>query len=485
MWTVLVQFHAMGQMDDARRPLEPDAEELRRLLDACSRFVVDHLRTLPEQPSFDLTGAEEIAAALRTPVPETGRPIEEILQRLAPAVAKSFTTAGPGYLAFIPGGGIPAAALADLLACMTNRFVGVAAAAPALAQIEATTIQWLAHLMGYPPGSGGILTSGGSISNLMAVVAGRASKLTEDFQSGRIYLSEETHLSVVKAARIAGFSEKNLRWIAVDRRCRILPDKLEQAIREDKDRGLSPFLIVANAGTTNTGAVDPIPDLLEIGRRHDLWMHGDAAYGGFFRLAREGAALLPQLEQCDSITLDPHKGLFLPYGTGCLLVREPEHLRRAMETRAGYLQDVAEGHGIPSFHEISPELSRDFRGLRIWLPLQLHGLAAFREQIQEKLDLARWAYRELKDDPHFEMLDEPQLSIVAFTAKGEGEEANARGAEILRRVNERRRVFLSSTKMQGRYVLRICVLSFRSHLDRVRDAVEGLKEEARAVSAGG
>jgi aromatic-L-amino-acid decarboxylase len=167
-----------------------------------------------------------------------------------------------------------------------------------------------------------------------------------------------------------------------------------------------------------------------------------------------------------------------------MLVRHPEHLRRAMETRAGYLQDVAEGQGIPSFHEISPELSRDFRGLRIWLPLQLHGLAAFREQIQEKLDLARWAYQALKDDPHFEMLDEPQLSIVAFAARGLGEEANARGAEILRRVNERRRVFLSSTKMGGRYVLRICVLSFRSHLDRIRDAVEGLKEEALRVSSG-
>ncbi len=485
MSTVLVQSSAMGQSENARRALEPDGEELRRLLDACSRFVVDHVRTLPEQPSFDMSRAAEIAATFREPVPETGQPMEEILQRLAPAFAKSFTTAGPGYLAFIPGGGIPVAALADLLACVTNRFVGVAAAAPALAQIEATTVQWLANLMGYPPESGGILTSGGSISNLMAVVAARSSKLPEDFQYGRIYLSEETHLSVVKAARIAGFSERNLRWIPVDGRCRILPDRLEQAIREDKDRGLRPFLVIGNAGTTNTGAVDPIPELLKIGRRHDLWIHGDAAYGGFFRLAREGDALLPGLEQCDSITLDPHKGLFLPYGTGCLLVREPEHLSKSMATRASYLQDVAEGHGIPSFHEISPELSRDFRGLRIWLPMQLHGLAAFREQIQEKLDLARWAYQELKDDPHFEMLDEPQLSIVAFTAKGEGEAASARGAEILRRVNERRRVFLSSTKMQGRYVLRICILSFRSHLDRVREAVEGLKQEARAVSERG
>ena len=471
----------MTKAENSSWPLEPEPEALRVLLDECTRFVVDHLRSLPEQPSFDLANAGEVAASFREPVPQRGQALADILERLRPAVAKSFTTAGPGYLAFIPGGGIPAAALADLLACATNRFVGVAAAAPALAQIEATTIQWLAGLMGYPPEAGGILTSGGSISNLVAMVAARSAKLPEDFLEGVIYLSEETHLSVVKGARIAGFSDRNLRRIPVDARCRILPEMLEQQIREDRAQGLRPFLVIANMGTTNTGAVDPLPDLLEIGRRHDLWIHADAAYGGFFRLAREGDSLMPGLERCDSITLDPHKGLFLPYGTGCLLLRNPEALSQALRTEASYLQDVSEGKGIPNFHEISPELSRDFRGLRIWLPLQLHGLAAFREQIQEKLDLARWAYRELKDDPLFEMLDEPQLSIVAFTARGEIPEANARGAEILRRVNERRKVFLSSTNLKGRYVLRICVLSFRSHADRVRDAVQGLKEEARAL----
>ncbi len=461
-------------------PLEPDPEALERLLEQCAAFVAEHLRTLPQQPSFDIEGAGEVAAGFREPLPEAGHPLPELLERLTPAFAKSFTTAGPGYLAFIPGGGIPSAALADLLACATNRFVNVAAAAPALAQIEATAIGWLAQLMGYPETAGGILTSGGSISNLMAIVAARAAHLPEDFLQATLYLSEEAHLSLVKAARIAGFSERNLRWIPVDGRCRMIPDRLEEEVRRDKAAGRRPFLVIAHAGTTNTGAVDPIPEILDIARRHDLWTHADAAYGGFFRLAREGPALLPQMERCDSITLDPHKGMFLPYGTGCLLVRDPDALRRAMRTEAGYLQDVAEGKGIPSFHELSPELSRDFRGLRIWLPLQLHGVQAFRQQIQEKLDLARWAHRELKDDPCFEMLDEPQLSIVAFTAR----DGSARGAQILQRVNERRRVFLSSTTMKGRYVLRICVLSFRTHADRVAEAVQALKEEARRTAGG-
>ncbi|HEV8335628.1 MAG TPA: aminotransferase class V-fold PLP-dependent enzyme [Candidatus Polarisedimenticolia bacterium] len=469
--------------DDPAWPLEPAPEALRQLIDACAAFVVEHVESLPAQPSFDVDGAADVAASFREPVPEAGHRISTILGRLRPAVAKTFTTAGPGYLAFIPGGGIVAAGLADFIACAVNRFVGVAAAAPALAQIEATVVGWLSSLMGYPPDAAGILTSGGSISNLTAVATARIAKLPEDFLSGTLYFSEETHLSLVKAARIAGFSERNLRWIPVDERFRLVPERLEEEIRADRSRGLRPFFVVANVGTTNTGAVDPIPDILEIARRHDLWVHADAAYGGFFRLVPGGEKLMPGIERCDSITLDPHKGLFLPYGTGCLLVQDPQALRRAHQGAAGYLQDVAAALGQVNFTDISPELSRDFRGLRVWLPIQLHGLSAFREQLQEKLELTQWAGRELRDDPLFHVLDEPQLSIVAFTAAPRRGDPDAIGAEILRRVNARKRVFLSSTTLGGRYVLRLCVLSFRTHLERVKDAVTGLKEEARRVEA--
>jgi aromatic-L-amino-acid/L-tryptophan decarboxylase len=469
--------------DGSAWPLEPAPEALRQLIDACAAFVLEHVESLPAQPSFDVEGAAEVAASFREPVPEAGHRIGSILGRLRPAVSKTFTTAGPGYLAFIPGGGIVAAGLADFIACAVNRFVGVAAASPALAQIEATVVGWLASLMGYPAGASGILTSGGSISNLTAVATARIAKLPEDFLSGTLYFSEETHLSLVKAARLAGFSERNLRWIPVDERLRLIPERLEDAIRADRSRGLRPFFVVANVGTTNTGAVDPIPDILEIARRHDLWVHADAAYGGFFRLVPGGEALMPGVERCDSITLDPHKGLFLPYGTGCLLVQDPEALRKAHQGAAGYLQDVAAALGQVNFTDISPELSRDFRGLRVWLPLQLHGLNAFREQLREKLELTQWAGRELQEDPLFHVLDEPQLSIVAFTAAPRRGDPDAIGAEILRRVNARKRVFLSSTTLRGRYVLRICVLSFRTHLDRVKDAVTALQEEARKVEA--
>jgi aromatic-L-amino-acid decarboxylase len=463
-------------------PLEPEPPELEAQTRAVADFVLAHLRTLDAQPSFDLDGAEELRASFRETVPEAGRPLEAILERLAPAIAKSYNTAGPGYLAYIPGGGVYAAALADFLATATNRYVGVTGAAPVLAQIEETAVSWLVTLMGLPAGARGILTSGGSLSNFSAVVTARHERLGEDFRDGVIYFSDQTHYCVTKAARLAGFPRAGLRALPTDARFRLVPEALEAAIREDRSGDRQPFLVVANVGTTNTGAVDPLPEVLGIAREHGLWVHADAAYGGFFRLAPEGEALLRGIERCDSITLDPHKGLFLPYGLGALLVRDGGALARTHRESASYVQDVVE-EGSLGFADLSPELSRDFRGLRLWLPLLLHGVAAFREQLAEKLALARWAYGQLAADSRFELLDEPQLSIVAFRLRAPAADAERLGRELLRRVNERRRVFLSSTRIAGRYALRICVLSFRTHEDRVRDAVTALREEARALLA--
>lgn len=464
-------------------PLEPDGETLAALTEAASAFVREHVLSLPRQPSADVEGVAAAAAGFREPLPEAGRAMGELLARLKPAVAKSFNTAGPGYLAFIPGGGLYAAALADFIACSVNRYVGVRQAAPVLSQIEETALTWLAGLMGYPPAARGIFTSGGSLSNLSAIVTARIVKLGEDLGRGTLYVSEETHHSVTKAARLAGIRADNVRVLPVDARFRMIPDALERAIRADEQAGLTPFLVIPSVGTTNTGAVDPLPDVLKIARRHGLWVHADAAYGGFFRAAPGGEALMPGIEECDSITLDPHKGMFLPYGTGCLLMRDGESLRRAHRADAHYLQDVVEEDA--GFADLSPELSRDFRGLRVWLPIQLHGMQAFREQLREKLELTRWAHAQLRQDPLFEILDEPQLSVLAFTLRGAGAQSDALSAELLRRVNARGRVFLSSTRLRGRHVLRLCVLSFRTHRDRVEDALVALREEARSLRRAG
>ncbi len=463
-------------------PLELTAESLQDALDLTTRFVREEVDSLEGQPSADVAGAEELARTFVERVPESGQSLDRILERLRPAIRKSFNTAGPGYLAFIPGGGIMSAALADFIAASTNRYVGVRPPAPALAQIETTAIAWLASIMGYPKTAGGILTSGGSLSTLSAIVAARETRLPDDFSRGVLYMSEETHYCVPKAARIAGFRDGQVRRVAIDARRRIDPDALARAIEADLRQGLRPFMIIANVGTTNTGAIDDIPRLLSIGRQHSMWVHADAAYGGFFRLADSGPGLMPEIEACDSITLDPHKGMFLPYGTGCLLVRDPEALKRAHSMDAEYLHDVR-AQEEPNFSDLSPELSRDFRGLRIWLPLVLHGLGAFKDAIEEKLELTRWAWEQLREDTRFEIVDEPQLSVIAFRLKSEGPAADRLNEELQRKVNARGRVFLSSTRLDGRYVIRLCVLSFRTHQDRVRDAVQALRAEADGLLA--
>ncbi|HEU4402634.1 MAG TPA: aminotransferase class I/II-fold pyridoxal phosphate-dependent enzyme [Candidatus Polarisedimenticolia bacterium] len=460
--------------------LDLPGRTMRAVTEQCTRFAIRQIETLPEQPSWDLEGVAEVAAGFREPPPESGAPIESLLEKLGRAVPKSLNAAGPGYMAYIPGGGIYPAALGDYLALSVNRFVGIWNAAPALVEIEATVIDWLRHLVGYPAGAAGLLTTGGSMSNLIALVTARRDRLPENFLDGVLYMSEQTHHSLAKAAALAGFPERSVRELPVDERFRLRIDALETAIAADRTRGLKPFLVVANAGTTNTGAIDPLPEIADLCVRHGLWLHVDAAYGGFFRLAPGGESLLPGLERADSLTLDPHKGLFLPYGTGCLLVRDAATLARAHRMRAGYLQDLQHPPDAINFADLSPELSREFRGLRLWLPLTLFGVAAFRDNLREKLELARWAYEELRSEPGCECLDPPQLSIVAFRYRPPaGESADAFNARLLRRVNDRRRVYLSSTTLRGRYALRLCILSFRTHGRDVARALEDIRSAAR------
>ena len=466
------------------QPIEPDDATLAAWLRETSDYAFRQMSGVADVPSWNTEGAAAVVARVRDePLPEQGRPLGEVMAKLDPAIQASFTTTGPGYLAYIPGGGLPSAAMADLIACATNRFVNVDLAAPALAELERTTLRWLAEMMGMPKGANGIFTSGGSLSNLAALVAARAQHLGEDFQDGTLYYSEDTHACVAKAAKVAGFPQRALRVVPVDARRRMRVDALVEQLDRDEASGMRPFFVVANAGTTNTGAIDPLPEILDVCRGRGLWAHVDGAYGGLFRIAEGGDALLPRLGEFDSLTLDPHKCLFLPYGTGALLMKDPESLRRAHATSASYLQDVTAGESL-GLTDYSPELSRDFRGIRVWLPLMLHGAGAFRDQLSEKLALTRWAYERLKGEPLFEVFDEPQLSVVALAARpprGHALDANAFGAEVLRRVNARKRVFLSSTAIGGRYLIRICVVSFRTHESRVSDAVEALIEEARAL----
>ena len=443
-------------------------------LELLIRFIGD----LPASPAVDLDGADEVVAALRPGPQEAGRPLPEILDAVRRGAAKAFNTTGPGYLAFIPGGGLYAAALADFLACGLNRFVNVWNAAPGFAQIEWTVIRWLDDLFGYPAGSGGILTSGGSMANLSAIVTARRALLGEDFQGGTLYLSAQTHASVAKSAILAGFAQSCIRTVPTSSDLALDVEALRDMVQKDRADGLRPFLVVASAGTTNTGKVDPLADVGALAREERMWLHVDGAYGGFFQLTKRGRALFRAIDTADSITLDPHKGMFLPYGTGCLLVRDRRRLREAHMVGADYLQDLAPEADIPNFADYSPELSRDFRGLRVWLPLMLHGVEAFRVALDEKLDLTHLLYEALDDSPGFELPWKPDLTVIPFRYRprsGDPEEFNRR---LLERINASRRVFLSSTMIDGRFVIRACIVSFRTHRDRIEEAIGIIRSSA-------
>lgn len=413
--------------------------------------------------------------------------VGEALRIVGQAVdAPGLNPASGGHLGYIPGGGIYLSSLGDYLAAVTNRYAGVYFASPGAVQMENALIRWMSSLVGYPAQASGNLASGGSIANLAAVVAARdASGLAaRDWHRAVVYTTEHAHHCLDKAYRIAGLAESVRRVIPMDGRFKMDAGALENAIKADSREGLAPFLVVASAGTTDIGAIDPLDAIGEIAKRYKLWFHIDAAYGGFFLLTEEGRAKLVGIEKSDSIVMDPHKGLFLPYGLGTVLVRDRKFLKQSHHYSAAYMQDARTDEDSPA--DLSAELTKHFRGLRLWLPLKLHGLAPFRACLQEKLALARYACEQLKRMPGFEVLTEPELSVVAFRfvpKKGDADEANKR---LQAAVQKDGRVFISSSTVRGRCILRFAILAFRTHrstvdtvLQVLRDAVKDMDGELK------
>jgi aromatic-L-amino-acid decarboxylase len=456
-------------------PLDPSPEDMRAMGEAALDYVIGFLHGLDDAPAQNVDGALDAALALRASPPEEGGSFEETFARFRDAAARSFETAGPGYLPYIPGGGVFASALGQFLAMSVNRFPNLWEVAPGLVQIEQNVIRWLCDLFAYPAEARGILTTGGSIANLSAIVTARHAKLGEDFADGTYYVSQQAHASVPKAAAIAGLPRRAMRLVPVDAELRMDAGALKAMVAEDRAEGRRPFLVVPAAGTTNTGAIDPMADVADVAEAEDLWMHVDAAYGGFFQLTERGRERFGGIERADSITLDPHKGMFLPYGTGSLVVRHGAALRDAHFVGAEYLQDRMPEAELPNWNEYSPELSRDHRGFRVWLPLTIHGVRAFREALDEKLDLADHLYRALSTIPEIELPWAPQLTVVPFRLSGATDDENR---AFLDRINAPRRVYLSSTTIDGRHVIRACIVSHRTHRDRIDEAIEIIRSAA-------
>ena len=466
--------------------LELSRDQMLAMGEAALQKVVEHITSLPHQPRSDLNDRLEVVRALREPLPLDGTPFSELLDFLMTRVVpKSINTAHPAYLGYIPGGGLYPAAIAEFIAAATNRYAGAWFAAPAVARLEHNVIEWLSQMMGYPATTRGIFTSGGSLANFSAVVTARRHLLGDDLARGTLYMSTQTHHCVIKAAILAGLPEQNVRLIEPDETYRLRPEAVETAIRADLAEGFKPFLVVGNAGTTNSGAIDPLPALADLCRQYRLWFHVDGAYGAFFRLCDEGKRRLAGIEASDSLVLDPHKGLFVPYGVGCLLVRDGELLRKAHMVSADYLQDHSTPEGEINAAEHSPELSRPFRGLNVWLPLRLYGVKAFADNLAEKLRLTENLYQKFLAEPHFECLSVPELSVITFRYRPARGDIDVFNKRLLARIVDSGRLFLSSTILRGQFVIRVCILSFRTHQQEVDEAFEIVREFANDLTKRG
>jgi aromatic-L-amino-acid decarboxylase len=457
--------------------LELSAERMRTLADAVVSRCVDHIARAGNQPSCgDLSDADAVCRALREPAPENSAALEPLLDELfRELVPRSFTTIGPGYLAYIPGGGLYPAALADFITNTTNRFTGVWLAAPALVQLEANALDWLRGWMDFPETARGLFTTGGSMATFNAIVCARERHLGAEIRRGVLYASDQAHYSVAKAAKLAGIMPDRVRQIRSDERYRLRIDALEEAVAADRRAGLTPFAVVSSAGTTNTGAVDPLDAIGDLCARESMWHHVDGAYGAFFYLVGEMKPVLSGLARADSLTLDPHKGMFLPYGTGALLVRDGAALRAAHEATAAYLPPHPTELYDPS--QYGPELSRGFPGLRVWLSVKMFGAAAFRAAIAEKRMLAVEAFQRVARLPHVVVDAAPELSLFAFHLSWPGATRDDEDRATKRLMDEttaRGRVMLSGSHTHGRFLGRVCILSFRTHAPQIDALVDDL-----------
>lgn len=397
-----------------------------------------------------------------TPFPDIMRLLEEHMED------PGINTAHGGHLGYIPGGGIHLAALGDYIADVTNKYAGVFYASPGAVRIENSLVEWSGNLVGYNKGFGGNITTGGSIANLVAITTARdAMKIkARDFERVVIYKTSQAHHCVDKAIIIAGLRECIVRNIDVDEHYRMDAEQLARQVAIDIQVGLIPFIVIANGGSTDVGAIDPMSAISKVARQFEMWMHVDAAYGGYFLMLDEYREKFKGIEQADSIVMDPHKGLFLPYGNGIVLVKHLHHLQNAFAYEANYMQDTTGATDVISPADISPELSKNFRGMRMWLPLKHYGEAPFRACIEEKLLLTQY-FKEQILEMGFELMCEPELSVVAYRYVPENGDANEFNKKLMALMHEDGEIFISSTMLNGKYVLRFACLSFRTHLEHV------------------
>lgn len=465
------------KLEKISKKLEPLTSERTAWNQSVQKYADQFLDEFNPNNAFVIS--EELGRnILDLPIEENGKPIEEVLECLKENVdTPNLNPASGGHFGYIPGGGVFTTALGDYLAAVTNRYAGLFFACPGGVRMENLLLRWMCQMVGYPADALGNLTSGGSIANLSAITTARDAKgiKARDIEKCVIYMTHQLHHSVQKAIRIAGMRECIIRHIDMDDHFKMKSEELKRQVVADQQEDLIPFMVFASAGTTDTGAIDPLDKIADIAKKQNLWFHVDAAYGGFFMLSDKHKASFKGIESSDSIAIDPHKGLFLSYGSGAILIKNTQALFKTHRYTANYMQDAYTVEDNPSPADLSPELTKHFRGLRMWISLQLIGVAPFRAALEEKILLCNYFYEKVQE-LGFEVGPQPDLSIAIFRYVPKTGDANAFNQKLVEEIKKDGRVFFSSTTINGTHWIRIAVLAFRSHLKQVDEALELLKK---------
>ncbi len=469
--------------------LDIDQDSMRRAGYRVVDWIVDRIATLRESSLGQELNREETERLLREAMPEEPSNFDQVFEEFARKVApNAIHLDHPRFFAFIPSAPNFVSILADALAAGSNVFAGTWLESSGPSQVELVVVDWFKQMLGLPQKAAGLFVSGGSVANLTALAVARRAALKDATAGTVVYLSDQTHASVDRALRVLGFEARQLRRIPTDGEYRLDTQQLVEQLRQDRRAKLRPFAVIANAGTTNTGAIDPLAGLAKVVREHSLWFHVDAAYGGFAALTDRGRKWLRGIEHADSVVLDPHKWFYCPFEAGCVIVREGRLLPEAFRILPEYMRDVEREDREVNFCDYGLQLTRSFRALKVWMAVKYYGARRFREVIDQCLDLTQYAARLFEKSSRLEIITRPSLGI--FTFRYVPQKLARRGAEwdtFLNQLNEElvrmatasRKLMLSSTRLGGRSVLRLCILNHRTRKEDVREALKSIEQLGR------
>jgi aromatic-L-amino-acid decarboxylase len=459
--------------------LELTPEELRDLGYAAVDEMVRHYYALHDLPVTTTRSRSDLEVMLREPIPDTPTAPQDVLQQTIEDVfGNVMFTEHPRFFAFVPGPSNGVSAVADMLVAGYNAFAGTWMEASGAAMIEVLVLDWLRDLIGMPKSTGGVFTSGGSMANLQAIHVARHVKLGEDDTNGVLYYSDQTHSSVDRATRVLGLRPDQVRRLPANEHFQLDVDTLRTAIREDKAAGRVPFCVVANAGTTNTATVDPLPELADLCAAEGVWLHIDGAYGAASILADQGRDLLQGIDRADSVTVDPHKWLFQPYEMGCLLVRDRRQLREAFLLVPEYLADTAKGEEDVNFYDYGVQLTRGFKALKLWMSLKVFGLDAFREAVTWGFEQGEIVEALLRQQPHWQIVTGAQMGVINFRYVPDIDlsDSDLDGLQqaIVNGIVASGYAMVATTVLKGQKVIRLILINPRTTEDELVETVERL-----------